>query len=414
MKKFFKKFTILSFTALTLIFNIIPVNASVNENKNNKEYEEYLERNWSMVQLATKVEKKIKDYYNIEKTYEDEYPSYFGGIYINDDATSLIIQIVKENIPLNNTEEYNFYNELINLDNSIEIEYVENSFNALNDINNHVGAYIMSKESYDDNLTGAYIDVMNNTTIIELVDNTEEQQEAIIKEVFGLTNYSKFKAKSNQNIENSLITFRKSEEASSHQNINAGAEISVGQFLCSMGFRTTYNGKKGYVTAGHCVKGLSSVQAGYVRLAQYSNNERYDYGFVETYSSYTPTNTLAYSSGNVTKLGLVNYCPVITVNMEIAKSGMKTGYTSGKVQGLNQTIEYTKNNITLKGMVKSNVKCDNGDSGSPVFIPRTDANGGAIPVGILSGGSTGILGIGRTMYFTDISDLPSELQSGRY
>ena len=71
MKKFFKKFTILSFTALTLIFNIIPVNASVNENKNNKEYEEYLERNWSMVQLATKVEKKIKDYYNIEKTYED-------------------------------------------------------------------------------------------------------------------------------------------------------------------------------------------------------------------------------------------------------------------------------------------------------------------------------------------------------
>ena len=100
--------------------------------------------------------------------------------------------------------------------------------------------------------------------------------------------------------------------------------------------------------------------------------------------------------------------------MAIAKSGMKTHYTTGKVTALNQSVHYNNTNVTVYGLVKSNVNGGEGDSGGPVFIPRTDANGGAIPIGIVSGGSSGFLGIGREMYFTNIEDLPEGLVIGRY
>ena len=50
--------------------------------------------------------------------------------------------------------------------------------------------------------------------------------------------------------------------------------------------------------------------------------------------------------------------------------------------------------------------------GAPVFIPRTDTNGGSIPLGVLSGGSHGTLGIGRTMYFTSINNVTGTIQTG--
>ena len=101
--------------------------------------------------------------------------------------------------------------------------------------------------------------------------------------------------------------------------------------------------------------------------------------------------------------------------MAVAKSGFKTEYTDGKVKGLNQTVEYKDENgnvtETIKGLVKTDVKSDHGDSGSVVFIPKTDADGGSVVVGVLSGGSKGaIFGIGRTMYFTDLTSMPGELQ----
>ena len=73
---------------------------------------------------------------------------------------------------------------------------------------------------------------------------------------------------------------------------------------------------------------------------RFQHNQYYDYGFVATNSSYTPSNALAYPSGNVKTLAVVNYCPTITVNMEVAKSGITTEYTDGKVKGLNQTVTY--------------------------------------------------------------------------
>lgn len=183
-----------------------------------------------------------------------------------------------------------------------------------------------------------------------------------------------------------------------------------------MGFRTKYNNQYGYVTAGHCLRNASSVQSGTVLYSNFTNNGYYDYGFVATNSQYTTSNKLEFPSGNIKTLAVVNYCPTIVSNMAVAKSGIKTKYTSGKVTGINQTVTYKENsgNIVIKGLVKTNVKSDEGDSGAPVFVPRTDSEGGSIPLGVLSGGNKGVLGIGRTMYFTSINDMKAEIQSGRY
>lgn len=158
---------------IAVLVSSFGINIDAKENVNFIPYDEdYLDRNLERVELATKIEKSIMTYYDIEKVFEDTYPSYFGGMYISDDAKNLIIQVVEKNIPKYGTEEYKFYQVLTNMDDSIKIEFVENSFNELNEINNIVSNNIDSKESLKNNLNGVYVDVMNNTTVIELKEGS--------------------------------------------------------------------------------------------------------------------------------------------------------------------------------------------------------------------------------------------------
>ncbi len=365
--------------------------------------EDYLERNWARVELATKVQTTINDYYNIKDVYNDIYPSYFGGMYISDDATSLIIQIVEKNIPTEDSEEFSIYNKIINMDKTIKIEYVNNSFNELNEINNYISDNLFVSDSGKQVITSSYLDIMNNAVDVELIDNNLPQQIKIKSSLL----------KSKGTMNSDIIKFSKSKEHTTSANINAGGQIwlnSSHSSYCSMGMRVRYNGNNGYLTAGHCAKGYSSFPSGTVQVVQFANNQNYDYAFIKTNSSYTPTNTLqtySNSPSNITKLGLVNYCPTITVNMAISKAGVRTGYTTGKVTGLNQSVYYSDVNLTLKGMIKSNVYQGQGDSGGVVMIPRTDSNGGAIGLGILSGG----VNLDNVMYFSDLNVLPMGLQN---
>jgi len=379
------------------------VNISVDAKTQNICYnfeQEYYEKNYARAELATKIEGMLFEKYDIKDPYNDKYPDFFGGMYLDDTADHLIIQVVKEKIG----SDYDFFKEITNLDDSIVIEYVSNSFNELNDTNNYIGDN-MSK--IDKNILGTYIDVRNNAVSVDV-----DKKILKSKNLFDIENNL---LKSNRKIDNKKIKIEYTTASSSYSPtyINAGGYINVNAGSCSMGFRTKYNNKKGYVTAGHCAVGSTTFPTGSIKLSQFKHNQKYDYAFVQTYSSYEPTNNLAYpnSSNTVTKLAVVSYCPAITVNLAIAKSGNTTFYTTGKVLGLNQTVNYKDENntvTTIKGLVKSNVNSYKGDSGAVVFIPRTDANGGAVPIGILSGGGGGI------MYFTSINTLPASLQTGRY
>lgn len=406
--KNFKKILIF----IVLLSLIIPlVNAETTDSVISKEsrYEE----NYNIAMLSDNIQTYLKEQYNIKKTFLDIYPEYFGGIYISDDSKNVIIQIVKKNIPEKETEDYEIYNKLINYNDSIKIAYVENSFNELNSINNSVSEYIADMKSHNI-IIGCYIDIINNKSVVEMTDISNSNKKIFVEEI------SYYKT----NIKQSAIEYVQTEKAKSYATtINAGGQILGRQVdsthiaVCSMGFRTKYNNQNGYVTAGHCLVGASSVQSGTVLYSQFQNSQYYDYGFVATNSSYTPSNILVYPNDDVRTLAVVNYCPTITVNIKVAKSGITTEYTDGKVKGLNQTVTYKDddgNETVIKGLVKTNLESDEGDSGAPVFIPRTDSNGGSIPLGVLSGGSKGILGIGRTMYFTSINDMQSSMQTGRY
>lgn len=358
---------------------------------------DYLERNYARVELATKVQKTINDYYNIKDVYNDTYPSYFGGMYISDDASNLVIQIVRNNIPSKDSEEFEIYNKILNMDSSIQIEYVNYSYNELNEANNNVSK-ALSTNDYTQNISSTYIDIMNNSVTVELIENNQEQQMKIKNKML------KSKASTT-----ALIKFADGEKNTTHTNINAGGKISAKSgYSCSMGMRVRYNGKNGYLTAGHCTNGIgTTIQSGTVRARQLANNQKFDYAFIETKSTYTPTNTLekySNSPSNITKLGLVNYCPTITVNMAVSKEGITTGYTAGKVTGVNASVYYSDIKMTITGMVKTNVYSQPGDSGGVVMIPRTDSNGGAIGLGILSGGNS------SDMYFSDINSIPVALQ----
>jgi hypothetical protein len=376
-----------------------------------KRLDEYYESNYNLVMIADELQQFIREQYNIKDAFKDYYPDFYGGMYINDKGDRIVIQIVKDNIPKKSNDEFQIYNKLINYNDFIEIEYVTNTFNEINDINNKVSDYITSKMKHD-SIIGCYIDITTNKVVIEMIDLDESHIIALQKDInrFGV------------DIVDDIIQYIKAEKPTTYQDIKSGGYIrgkQVGTYTyesCSMGFRTKYSGQFGYVTAGHCINGATNIQSGTVLLAQFANNQNYDYGFVATYSNYSPVNELIHPNNGVETLAVVNYCPIITQNMAVAKSGNVTEYTSGKVTGLNQTATYDVNgvDIVIKGLVKTNLKAQGGDSGAPVFVPRTDTNGGPIPLGVISGGFQGILGIGRRTYFTDISNMPSVLLTNRY
>lgn len=121
-------------------------------------------------EVAIKVDSLIKK--------DNIYPNYFGGMYISDDSKNLIIQLVKDNIPKeSNTSEYDTYNKMLNIDSSIKIKYVKNSYNDLNEINNKIIKYFSSNNAKYNNLNGNYVDVINNIVVVELLENNEEQRE---------------------------------------------------------------------------------------------------------------------------------------------------------------------------------------------------------------------------------------------
>lgn len=378
-------------------------------------YEEFLEDNWNKVEIAGKVESLMKD------NYKDSYPSYYGGMYISDDAQNLVIQIVEKNIPSEESEEYPIYNKIINIDSSIKIVYVNYSYNELNAVNNKIIEYFNSDKAdmgAFENFSSNYIDIMNNTVVIELENNTNEKQ-AIFKQVVLADSKQVLTSSKQSLVDSKYIVFKKGEPARTTINLNPGGLLYVHGGTCSMAFRVKYNNEVGYVTAGHCFKGLYPLQTGTLKLWHFANNSSGDYAFVATNGTYDPTNTLEYTAPGITQLAVVNFCPTLITNMAVAKVGDKTHYTAGKITDTSRNVKYktgTNSYTTINDLAVAEMTVNCGDSGGAVFISRTDANGGAIPVGIVSGGnpSEDCSVAGNTTYFTNFNLLPTALQEGRY
>ncbi len=398
MKRNLKKLTFLGILAVAFVLGVAfyqrySSHPSLNEKEvalitaYGDDYDAYLKRNAYELKIAQKIHEKLIK-------YGDTLPNFYGGSYISDDSYNLIVQVVKDNIPNESDLDYDLYQSIINMDSTIKIEYVKNSYAELKKINDLITNQALSKSIDIDKFVGNYIDVYSNNVKVEVAGGLDT-----------ISNDVK-----SQLPKSDLIQFVASERKIDTSELKAGSGITTQgkPDSCSLGFRAKYNGMDGYITAGHCFSGEQDASSGGIVVKKiYSGSV--DAAFVHlTSSSYTLSNSLAYTSGDITSLNDIVICPYLEVGTAVAKVGVKTHYTAGTV--LNNSYRVTVNNVNFTDMVLTDVYASGGDSGGPVFIPTVE-DGGVTLIGIVKGGN---IYNPSSMIFTKEENIYSQLRYERY
>ncbi|WP_242906887.1 S1 family peptidase [Actinomadura terrae] len=165
---------------------------------------------------------------------------------------------------------------------------------------------------------------------------------------------------------------------------------------CSLGFNVKKGGEYYFLTAGHCTNIGTAWYSdqGHTKLLGNTENGSFpgnDYGIVK-YSS-APEDT----QGSVSLYGGtqdITSAGTPTVGQTVQRSGSTTHVHSGRVTGLNQTVNYQEGSVT--GLIKTTVCAEPGDSGGSLFA-------GATALGLTSGGS-GNCSSGGTTYFQPVTE----------
>lgn len=351
-----------------------------------------LEKNWKQTLLAGKIEDIIK---------KEGYPDYYGGMYISDDSEQLIIQIVRNNIPKKTSNYYNNYEKILTMSDTIKIEYVNNSYADLNKINDAIIEKYIIQKNQQSNWNANYIDVINNTVVIETTNNVTNIKKTIKNDLLNSVDLDNFGIVS--------IVQTKGKNINYATTLKAGQGISTSPGPCSMGFRAKVNGKTGIITAGHCTNGLNQNINGLGIVKKYKESGNVDAAFIETITTLSPSNTLIYSSGVTSKLNTVTSPPSLAVNTIIGKSGKSSKYTTGKITNLNYSGTF--DGIAFTGLISTTAGSAPGDSGAPVFIP-VNVSDGVTLVGILKGGNSS--NANASMIFVKESLIRSSFNYTRY
>lgn len=156
---------------IILFGTVNPVSAIEKSNNESKYSDEYLQLNYQKTILAGKIDSFAKD--------NGKYLPYFGGVYISDDSQNVILQIVKDQIPDESSIEYEKYINIISIDDSIIIKYVNNSYQSLQNEYELLNTYFSNSDSKSvSELIKAikvyYIDTINNNIIIEINDDNNK------------------------------------------------------------------------------------------------------------------------------------------------------------------------------------------------------------------------------------------------
>jgi streptogrisin D len=182
--------------------------------------------------------------------------------------------------------------------------------------------------------------------------------------------------------------------------IAGGQAIYGGGYRCSLGFNVRSGSTYYFITAGHCTNLAStwyanSSQTTVLGTRSGSSFPTNDYGIVRyTNSSIAHPGTVhLYGAGSqdITSAGDA------FVNQSVRRSGSTTGVRSGRVTGLNATVNYAEG--TVYGMIRTNVCAEGGDSGGSLFA-------GTVALGLTSGGS-GNCSTGGTTFFQPVREVLS-------
>lgn len=390
-----KKKILLILGILTAFLGITAVNAlSVSSNSDM----EHLKRNENMLKLAAKVEQKLLE-------NGGKYPAYYGGMYMSDDATNLVLQVVEKNIPTESSSSILNYSEVVNMDKAIKIEYVNNTYTELQDIYEKINKYYedvnyeVAKANFK-NYSAHYIDIKSNSIIVNLYDYSEKGANANSEEKVRLL-ASEFKEKV---IDSEIIKYEKGNilvnEATT---IKAGQGISVPGGTCSMGYRVKINGFSGYITAAHCFSGTGQFSTGGV-VTRFQEGGKVDAAFIQTTSAYSPSNALQYTGDGITKLNNT-MCPILMVGTTVAHAGVTSGYKKGPIQSLNYSGNF--DGIAFTNLITVNYTSAGGDSGGSVFVPSS--NGEGLVAGIHKGSVNS-----TTKVFVDAGNIYLAFNYSRY
>ncbi|MGW5739345.1 MULTISPECIES: S1 family peptidase [Streptomyces] len=175
--------------------------------------------------------------------------------------------------------------------------------------------------------------------------------------------------------------------------ISGGDAIYASSWRCSLGFNVRSGSTYYFLTAGHCTDGAGTW---------WSNSAKTTVLGTTTGSSF-PTNDygiVRYTNTSVTKSGTVGSQDITsagnaTVNQAVTRRGSTTGTHSGRVTGLNATVNYGGGDIVY-GMIKTTVCAEPGDSGGPLYA-------GTKALGLTSGGS-GNCSSGGTTFFQPVTE----------
>ena len=172
--------------------------------------------------------------------------------------------------------------------------------------------------------------------------------------------------------------------------IAGGDAITDGGGRCSLGFNVVKGGEPYFLTAGHCTEGITtwSDSAGTVigenEVSSFPDN---DYGLVKYTAEVDHPSEVNLYNGSAQQ---ITGAAEATVGMEVTRSGSTTQVHSGKVTGLDATVNYGNGDI-VNGLIQTDVCAEPGDSGGALFS-------GDKAIGLTSGGSGDCTSGGETFF----------------
>ncbi|MFI6438288.1 S1 family peptidase [Streptomyces sp. NPDC050759] len=172
--------------------------------------------------------------------------------------------------------------------------------------------------------------------------------------------------------------------------IAGGDAISGSGGRCSLGFNVVKGGEPYFLTAGHCTEAISTWsdssgnQIGTNSLSSFPDN---DYGLVKYTSEVDHPSEVDLYNGSAQA---ITGAATATVGQSVTRSGSTTQVHSGKVTGLDATVNYGNGDI-VNGLIQTDVCAEPGDSGGSLFS-------GSSAIGLTSGGSGDCTSGGETFF----------------
>ncbi|GGW40212.1 S1 family peptidase [Streptomyces xantholiticus] len=179
--------------------------------------------------------------------------------------------------------------------------------------------------------------------------------------------------------------------------IAGGQAIYTGGGRCSLGFNVRSGSTYYALTAGHCTNigstwytnSSNTTLLGTRAGSSFPNN---DYGIIRHSNASAADGRVYLYNGSYRDItGAGN----AYVGQSVQRSGSTTGLHSGRVTGLNATVNYGGGDVVY-GMIQTNVCAEPGDSGGALFS-------GSTALGLTSGGS-GNCSSGGTTFFQPVTE----------